>query len=252
MSYREEKKRVYGQIILGLREKNNMTQTQLADKLNINSNAISKWENGMTLPNEENILKLNKIFNVSIDDIYNNNSKDNKLNIRECVLEFVNKYFSILLIFLIIFLMLFILLFIFYINNNGKFNYYSIEKTNQEYSINGSIVEMPDRLNVSLSNIVSNTSKISSSNYETAIYLDKILLYRVGDITDTKDENISLNEYLQDISINLSDELILSKNVDLDGKQLIIKINYKSDDEIKTAEMKFLIKKVFSNNKLFY
>ena len=252
MSYREEKKRVYGQIILGLREKNNMTQTQLADKLNINSNAISKWENGMTLPNEENILKLNKIFNVSIDDIYNNNSKNNKLNIRECVLEFVNKYFSILLTFLIIFLVLFILLFIFYINNNGKFNYYSIEKTNQEYSINGSIVEMPDRLNVSLSNIVSNTSKISSSNYETAIYLDKILLYRVGDITDTKDENISLNEYLQDISINLSDELILSKNVDLDGKQLIIKINYKSDDEIKTAEMKFLIKKVFSNNKLFY
>ena len=252
MSYREEKKRVYGQIILELREKNNMTQTQLADKLNINSNAISKWENGMTLPNEENILKLNKIFNVSIDDIYNNNSKDNKLNIRECVLEFVNKYFSILLTFLIIFLVLFILLFIFYINNNGKFNYYSIEKTNQEYSINGSIVEMPDRLNISLSNIVSNTSKISSSNYETAIYLDKILLYRVGDITDTKDENISLNEYLQDISINLSDELILSKNVDLDGKQLIIKINYKSDDEIKTAEMKFLIKKVFSNNKLFY
>ena len=252
MSYREEKKRVYGQIILGLREKNNMTQTQLADKLNINSNAISKWENGMTLPNEENILKLNKIFNVSIDDIYNNNSKDNKLNIRERVLEFANKYFSILLTFLIIFLVLFILLFIFYINNNGKFNYYSIEKTNQEYSINGSIVEMPDRLNISLSNIVSNTSKISSSNYETAIYLDKILLYRVGDITDTKDENISLNEYLQDISINLSDELILSKNVDLDGKQLIIKINYKSDDEIKTAEMKFLIKKVFSNNKLFY
>ena len=229
-----------------------MTQTQLADKLNINSNAISKWENGMTLPNEENILKLNKIFNVSIDDIYNNNFNDNKLNIRERVLEFANKYFSILLTFLIIFLVLFILLFIFYINNNGKFNYYSIEKTNQEYSINGSIVEMPDRLNISLSNIVSNTSKISSSNYETAIYLDKILLYRVGDITDTKDENISLNEYLQDISINLSDELILSKNVDLDGKQLIIKINYKSDDEIKTAEMKFLIKKVFSNNKLFY
>ena len=129
MSYREEKKRVYGQIILELREKNNMTQTQLADKLNINSNAISKWENGMTLPNEENILKLNKIFNVSIDDIYNNNFNDNKLNIRERVLEFANKYFSILLTFLIIFLVLFILLFIFYINNNGKFNYYSIENT---------------------------------------------------------------------------------------------------------------------------
>ena len=190
MNYREEKKRAYGQIILELREKNNMTQTQLADKLNINSNAISKWENGITLPNEENITKLNKIFNVSIDDIYNNSSIDNKRNIKEHILEYFNKYFYVLVSLLVILFVLFILLVLFFINNNGKFNYYSIEKTNQEYYINGSIVEMPDRLSISLSNIYFNESKINSSNYETSIYMDNILLYRVGDITDTKDRSM--------------------------------------------------------------
>lgn len=252
MNYREEKKRAYGQIILELREKNNMTQTQLADKLNINSNAISKWENGITLPNEENITKLNKIFNVSIDDIYNNSSIDNKRNIKERILEYFNKYFYVLVSLLVILFVLFILFFLFFINNNGKFNYYSIEKTNQEYNINGSIVEMPDRLSISLSNIYFNESKINSSNYETSIYMDNILLYRVGDITDTKDRSISLNEYLQSINVNLSDELLITKKENLDGKQLNIKVRYKLDDEIKTIEMKFIIKKVFSNNKLFY
>ena len=111
---------------------------------------------------------------------------------------------------------------------------------------------MPDRLNISLSNIVSNTSKISSSNYETAIYMDKILLYRVGDITDTKERDITLNEYLQSINVNLSDELMITKKENLDGKQLIIKVSYIVDNEVKTLEMKFLIKKVFSNNRLFY
>lgn len=252
MNYREEKKRAYGQIILELREKNNMTQTQLADKLNINSNAISKWENGITLPNEENITKLNKIFNVSIDGIYNNSSKDNKRNIKERILEYFNEYFYVLASLLVILFLLFILLVLFFINNNGKFNYYSIEKTNQEYNINGSIVEMPDRLSISLSNIYFNESKINSSNYETSIYMDNILLYRVGDITNTKDRSISLNEYLQGINVNLSDELLITKKENLDGKQLNIKVSYKSDDEIKTIEMKFIIKKVFSNNKLFY
>ena len=84
MNHREEKKKIYGQIILELREKNNLTQAQLGEKININSNAISKWENGVTLPNEENIVKLNKIFDVSIENIYNNNMKQNKKSIKKC------------------------------------------------------------------------------------------------------------------------------------------------------------------------
>ena len=59
-------------------------------------------------------------------------------------------------------------------------------------------------------------------------------------------------KYLQSINVNLSDELMITKKENLDGKQLIIKVSYRVDNEVKTLEMKFLFKKVFSNNRLFY
>lgn len=98
MNHRDEKKRIYGQIIFELREKNDMTQTRLGNLLDINSNAISKWENGLTFPNEENIIKLNKIFNVSIENIYNNRIKQNGKNLKIKILKSINTnvYFSIL------------------------------------------------------------------------------------------------------------------------------------------------------------
>lgn len=252
MNHRDEKKRIYGQIIFELREKNNMTQTRLGNLLDINSNAISKWENGLTFPNEENIIKLNKIFNVSIENIYNNRIKQNGKNLKIKILKFIEKYFICLISIFIIIIVLFIILLLFYINNKGKCNYYSIENTNFEYNINGSIVEMPHRLIISLSNITSITPKMSSSNYETSIYINDIMIYKIGDIEDTKEKSISLNEYLQSININLSNELMLIKKENLDGKQLIIKTSYIVNNEIKTIKMKFLIRKAFSNNKLFY
>lgn len=111
---------------------------------------------------------------------------------------------------------------------------------------------MPHRLIISLSNITSITPKISSSNYETSIYINDIMIYKIGDIEDTKEKSISLNEYLQSININLSNELMLIKKENLDGKQLIIKTSYIVNNEIKAIKMKFLIRKAFSNNKLFY
>lgn len=252
MNHREEKKKIYGQIILELREKNNLTQAQLGEKININSNAISKWENGVTLPNEENIVKLNKIFNVSIENIYNNNMKQNKKSIKIQAIEFIEKHFVSLIAILTIIFILFIILLLFFINNSGKCNYYSIEKTNKEYSIDGSIIQMPNRISISLSNIILNTPKINSSNFETSIYINNVLIYKIGDIEDGKENNISLNEYLQNININLSNELMLTASENLDGKQLVIKVDYTVNNEIKVVEMIFLIKKVFSSNQLFY
>ena len=243
MNHREEKKKIYGQIILELREKNNLTQAQLGEKININSNAISKWENGVTLPNEENIVKLNKIFNVSIENIYNNNMKQNKKSIKIQAIEFIEKHFVSLIAILTIIFILFIILLLFFINNSGKCNYYSID---------GSIIEMPNRISISLSNIILNTPKINSSNFETSIYINNVLIYKIGDIEDGKENNISLNEYLQNININLSNELMLTASENLDGKQLVIKVDYTVNNEIKVVEMTFLIKKVFSSNQLFY
>ena len=47
-----------GKFIAECRKKNNLTQKQLADKLNITDRAISKWENGKSMPDSSIMLEL--------------------------------------------------------------------------------------------------------------------------------------------------------------------------------------------------
>ena len=65
-----------GKYIYELRIKNNLTQKDLADKLSITSQAVSKWENGRGIPDIEQLNKLSEIFNVDIKEIIN--GEDNK------------------------------------------------------------------------------------------------------------------------------------------------------------------------------
>lgn len=55
-----------------LRKKEGLTQAELAEKLNVSRQAISKWEMGTATPDTENLLLLSKIFSVSIDYLINN------------------------------------------------------------------------------------------------------------------------------------------------------------------------------------
>ena len=71
-----------GKYIYELRIKNNLTQKDLADKLSITSQAVSKWENGRGIPDIEQLNKLSEIFNVDIKEIINgeDNKKEPKKN----------------------------------------------------------------------------------------------------------------------------------------------------------------------------
>ncbi len=52
-----------------LRKSHNYTQEDLAKKLNISRQAVSKWETGTTIPDLEVLLKISKLYNVTINDI---------------------------------------------------------------------------------------------------------------------------------------------------------------------------------------
>ena len=57
---------VVGNQIAFLRKQNNFTQEELGEKLGITAQAISKWENGHTLPETSLLPLLAKLFNCSI------------------------------------------------------------------------------------------------------------------------------------------------------------------------------------------
>ncbi|MCL2570365.1 MAG: helix-turn-helix domain-containing protein [Firmicutes bacterium] len=52
-----------------LRKDFRYTQKDLAEKLKLNQSNISDWENGISRPDYENLIKLADIFDVSIDEL---------------------------------------------------------------------------------------------------------------------------------------------------------------------------------------
>ena len=53
-----------------LRKQNGLSQEQLAEKLNVSRQAISKWEMG-TIPDMENMVKIGRYFDCSLDYLLN-------------------------------------------------------------------------------------------------------------------------------------------------------------------------------------
>ena len=58
-----------GRFIAECRKKNDLTQMQLAEKLNITDRAISKWENGKAMPDSSIMLALCKELKISVNDL---------------------------------------------------------------------------------------------------------------------------------------------------------------------------------------
>ena len=65
-----------GEKIFELRKKYGLSQEQLGEKLEVTRQTISNWELGETSPNPEQLVFLSKIFNISIDDLLNNDVKN--------------------------------------------------------------------------------------------------------------------------------------------------------------------------------
>ena len=61
--------KVTGNFISTLRKEHNITQKQLAEKLNVSDKAISRWETGKGYPDIESLLALSNIFSVSINEL---------------------------------------------------------------------------------------------------------------------------------------------------------------------------------------
>ena len=71
-----------GQIILNRRKELNMTQKQLAEKLNVTDRTISRWECGVSLPDVEMLKTVAKVLEVEINYFYED-VKEKEINYTE-------------------------------------------------------------------------------------------------------------------------------------------------------------------------
>lgn len=61
----------FGEKLLQLRKRNGYSQEELAEKLDVSRQAISRWEIGTAIPDSLNILHISKLFDVSTDYLLN-------------------------------------------------------------------------------------------------------------------------------------------------------------------------------------
>ena len=106
-----------GKKIAELRKKNNLSQEELAEKVGVARQTISKWETGDTTPDINQVKIISKIFNISIDELVDN-------DINSVIVEKVSnteklagitikilKVFGIMIIVFITLILLFVIIF---------------------------------------------------------------------------------------------------------------------------------------------
>lgn len=74
-----------------IRKDNNLSQEQLADRLGISRQAISKWEAGLSYPDMEKMIELCKILNCKLEDLLDDGTIGNNVNIQK---KNLNDYFQ--------------------------------------------------------------------------------------------------------------------------------------------------------------
>ena len=116
-----------GKFIAKLRKEKNMTQEQLAEKMGVSINAVSKWERGLSFPDVSLYKKLCKELNINIEELING-EKDNSEEAKEkAIISTINETNKIkrnskkmLIIFSVIFVI--IICGLIYYNKNLKVN----------------------------------------------------------------------------------------------------------------------------------
>ena len=64
-----------GKKILVLRKKLNMTQTELADKMDVSFQAVSNWERGNSMPDISKLPQLAELFGCTVDELLDGKSE---------------------------------------------------------------------------------------------------------------------------------------------------------------------------------
>lgn len=247
-----------GKFIANLRKENNLSQLELAEKINISNKAISKWETGKGIPDSASLIELSKFFNISINEILlgerkNKNNqkeleqvptiilKDNKKRIRK-ITSLSLIIFSILII---------IFLGYYFINTYNSISVYKISGENEEYKISdGILIFSNDKAYIKLGKLSSNRPLYQSFLYYIKDdYFDtnnqERILYRFN---ENDFNELIVNKFYDEDEFIRTEEHFPYEDIKYIKKNLYLELTFNDHSKIKIP---LKLEKDFSNNKLF-
>ncbi len=217
------------EVIKKIRKDNNLTQKQLADKLNVTYQAVSKWENDKSIPDITTLKNISNKFNIKLDDLLGvNHSKKKKYP----------KIIILLLIFSVLSLFSYLLL------NSDKYNFEKLESLNTDFQVSGVVAFSRKQNSLYISNIkYIKEDGTKYKNVSCSLYEDQ------GDVHIKVSECSSkLEPTNQDTLSNLLEEInfkldnYTSTNKQFDEKNFYLEINAE-DITNKTTSFKINISK---------
>lgn len=222
-----------GCFIKKLREANNWSQEQLAEKLFVTRQAISTWETGKNIPDIEKFESISKLFKISITDLYAGEKLENKNQVDKVLIDVVkttnNKVKKIIKVFLFSFIFLICSFLAYYfISSYKSIKVYLISEKQENLNISGLFLTSKEKmyLNVNISGVeVKNVDLVYCYNDENkTLYSteDDIILYK---------ENYGNNEYIVYDNINDIKNNLYLKVTDVNKKDYNVKLKLKKDFE---------------------
>lgn len=169
----------FGKFIKDIRKKNNLTQKDFAEKFGVTYQAVSKWENGINMPDLMILKDICKEYNISIDEFLGNetSTKKSKPDLKLIIIGII---FLILLIIGIVLLLK---------QNNKGFEFKKLSSNCEMYNLNGSIAYDKNKTSIYISHI-SYCGKKNNTLYKNVT----ISLYEQEGNTITK---IDTKEYIE-------------------------------------------------------
>ncbi len=189
-----------GKLIKEIRIKNNLTQSQFADRYNVSYQAVSKWENGKNLPDITLLTQICKDFNIDINEMLNGST--NKIINRKLNNNYIIVGLMVLL--LIICLVCFILC-----RGNNDFVFKTITSNCNHFTISGSIAYNKNKSYLYISNVeyCGGDDNTDYKSIECTLYERKSNDTEISLGKYSYDDNnlIKLEKFLENVEIKLDD-----------------------------------------------
>jgi len=189
-----------GNFIREIRKKNNLTQKDLADKLGITYQAVSKWENGKNIPDIALLKEISKMFNVDINELLEGEVKTDK----ESSTRLSNKNFIWIILLLI---SVIVVVLVIYFNHDHGFEFKMLTSNCDEFDIVGSMAYNKDKTSIYISSVDycgADSSKVYDK-IECTLYEEHEGNKNVISSCDSSTGSVILSEFLDNVKISVDD-----------------------------------------------
>lgn len=215
----------FGRFIKEIRKKHHLTQKQLAEKYNVTYQAVSKWENGLNMPDTSLMKQMSKDFNISLDDIFE--GKYNKKNRKKQTLYILS--FTVIIISLLLVGGIGI---IHLVNKDKGFEFKMLKANCANFNITGSIAYNNSKSSIYISSVsycggddMEKYSSINCTLYEKNNEHTKIIdTYHYNE-----NKKITLEEFLQQVVFAIDDYQKICKTYSEESLYLEIEATKETD-----------------------